>query len=224
MIKLFKSCLALSLGLTFFSCSNDDPAKVRLVTLTYKNLNADYALLVFGSDPALPPIRPSEKKKYTFFSFKTGQIVTVPEPNKSALWDIGFQDTNIIINGGTGRAGIGGAIVQEGAFDEIKEAPTTGYAQDNERLNQFAVSGAEFIQGVTTTTNNWWFNSGSGTSKIVSPLPRRVILIRTADGRYAKMEILSFHKGAPNVVNTFVDLDRHYTFKYIYQPGSTNSF
>ncbi len=225
-MKMFKSILSvfvLCVVGSLFSCSNNDPAPVALSAIIFKDLNADYAPLVFGS-PTVPPTRPAETKKYTFFSFKTGQIVTVSEPNKSALWDIGFQGTNIIINGGTGRAGVGGAIVQQGVFDEIKEAPATGYTQDDESSNQFAISGREFIQGVTTTTNNWWLNSGTRTSTIVSPIAGRVIIVKTADGRYAKMEILSFYKGAPAVVNNLVDLDRHFTFRYIYQPGNSNSF
>jgi hypothetical protein len=218
-ISVFGLCVVCSL----VSCSNNDPAPVPLSAITFKDLNADYAPLVFGS-PTAPPTRPAETKKYTFFSFKTGQIVTVSEPNKSALWDIGFQGTNIIVNGGTGRAGVGGAIVQQGVFDEIKEAPATGYTQDDDSSNQFAISGREFIQGVTTPTNNWWFNSGSRTSTIVSPIAGRVIIIKTADGRYAKMEILSFYKGAPAVVNNLVDLDRHFTFRYIYQPENKANF
>lgn len=224
---MFKSIL-LSLFLigavcAFTSCSNSDPAPVVLSTVVFKDLNADYAPLVFSTNPAVPPTRPAEKKKYTFFSFKTGQIVPNSD-SASTKWDIGFRSTSIIFNGGTSGPGTAGAIVQQGLFDEIKTAPTTGYVSDNKANNQFAVSSSPFVSGVTTTTNNWWLNSGTQTSTIVSPIAGRVIIVKTADGRYAKMEIQSFYKGAPATVNNLTDLDRHYTFRYIYQPDNKTTF
>jgi hypothetical protein len=214
--SIFVLCVLGSL----FSCSNNDPAPAPLPAITFKDLNADYAPQVFGAGQ---PTRPTQKNKFTFFSFRTGQVVVVSDSSKSTAWDIGFQGTNIIFNGGTSGPGVGGAIVQEGIFDEIKEAPATGYVQDNKALNQFAVSARPFVQG-GTSTNNWWLNSGTQTSTIVSPIAGRVIIVKTADGRYAKMEILSFYKGAPAVVNNLVDLDRHFTFRYIYQPENKANF
>lgn len=224
-MKLFKSILALSILLTLSlvtCCSDNDPEPTVLSAITFKDLNADYAPLVFGS-PTVPPTRPTEKKKYTFFSFKTGQIVPNSD-SASTKWDIGFRSTSIIFNGGTSGPGAAGAIVQQGLFDEVKEAPTSGYILDNKTTNKFAVSSSPFVAGTTTTTNNWWLNSGTQQSTIISPIAGRVIVIKTADDRYAKMEILSYYKGAPNPVNNTTDLDRHYTFKYIYQQENKTSF
>ncbi len=224
-MKMFKSILSVLVLCVvgfLFSCSNNDPAPVPLSAITFKDLNADYAPLVFGS-PSAPPTRPAEKKKYTFFSFKTGQIV-VNADSATLKWDIGFRSTSIIFNGGTSGPGAAGAIVQQGLFDEIKEAPTSGYVLDNKTNNQFAVSSAPFVAGVSTTTNNWWLNSGTQTSTIVSPIAGRVIIVKTADGRYAKMEIQSYYKGAPATVNNLTDLDRYYTFKYVYQPENKSNF
>jgi hypothetical protein len=219
--SIFLSFLLLGAVSSFTSCSNDDPAPTVLSAVVFKDLNADYALQVFGAGQ---PTRPTQKNKFTFFSFKTGQVVSVSDSSKSTIWDIGFQGTNIIFNGGTSGPGVGGAIVQQGIFDEVKEAPATGYVQDNKPTGQFAVSARPFVQGTTTTTNNWWLNSGTQTSTIVSPIAGRVIIVKTADGRYAKMEILSFYKGAPAVINNMTDLDRHYTFRYVYQPEAITNF
>jgi hypothetical protein len=226
-MKMFKSILfsliVLGFAGSFSSCSNNDPAPVALSAVVYKDLNADYAPLVFGSNPALPPTRPAEKKKYTLFSFKTGQLVANTD-SATTKWDIGFRSTSIIFNGGTSGPGTASAIVQKAIFDEVKLAPTTGYVLDNKATNSFAVSSAPFVTGVTTTTNNWWFNSGSQTSTIVTPIAGQIIIVKTTEGRYAKMEIQSYYKGAPTTVNNLLDLDRYYTFKYIYQPGNSNSF
>ena len=114
-------------GVFALSSCKDDPSPEPIVSSTYKDLDADYAPLVFGAGP---PTRPAQKKKYTFFSFKTGQIVANSD-SASTKWDIGFRSTSIIFNGGTSGPGSVGAIVQKGIFDELKEAPEAGYALDN---------------------------------------------------------------------------------------------
>jgi HmuY protein len=218
------SLVAFVLILSFASCSNNDPAPIPLTAVVFKDLNADYAPFDFTIPTLGEPARPTQKRKYTFFSFKTGQVVVVADSSKSTAWDIGFRATSIIINGGTSGPGMGGAIVQLGLFDDLKSAPTTGYISDDKPNNKFAISSSPFVAGTTTTTNNWWLNTGTQTSTIVSPIAGRVIIIKTADGRYAKMEIQNYYKGAPAMINNRTDLDRYYTFKYIYQPNGTLTF
>ncbi|HAC25442.1 MAG TPA: hypothetical protein DCE81_11045, partial [Cytophagales bacterium] len=76
----------------------------------------------------------------------------------------------------------------------------------------------------STATNHWWQNTGATTSTIVSPIAGRVIVVRTADGKYVKMEILSYYENAPASPNNMVDKDRFYTFRYVYQPAESRSF
>ncbi len=209
------------------ACSNNDPAPAVLSAITFKDLNADYAPLVFSSDPAVPPTRPAQKRKFTFFSFKTGQVIVISDSSKSTAWDIGFRSTSIIVNGGTSGPGVGGVIVQQGIFADVKTAPLTGYVQDNynsiTKAGTFAISSSPLATGATAT-NQWWYNAGTNQSTIVSPIAGQVFIIKTADGRYAKMEITSYYKGAPVTVNNLSDLDRYYTFRYVYQPGNSASF
>ena len=223
-ISLSAACLLFALAMS--SCSNNDPAPVALTAVTFKDLNADYAPLVFSTNPAIPPSRPAEKKKYTFFSFKTGQLVASAD-SASSKWDIGFRSTSIILNGGTSGPGMAGVVVQQGIFADISAAPASGFVQDNynylARTGKFAISSSPLASGATAS-NQWWYNAGSNTSTVITPIAGQVFIIKTADGRYAKMEILSYYKGAPATVNNLSDLDRYYTFRYVYQPGNTNSF
>ncbi len=216
-ISLALICLASITS--FVSCKKDDPAPAALTAVTYKDLNADYAPLVFSSDPAIPPTRPAQKRKYTFFSFSTGQIVANAD-SASTKWDIGFRSTSIIFNGGTSGPGAAGAQVQKGLFADLITAPATGYTLDNKTTNAFAISSSPLASGATAT-NQWWFNSGTNTSTVISPIAGQVILVKTADGKYAKLEILNFYKGAPATINNLTDLDRYYTFRYVYQGDGT---
>ncbi len=207
----------------FFSSCEDDEPTTALEAVTVRNLNADYAPLVFN--PSGPPTRPAETRKYTFFSFKTGQIV--PNADSASLkWDIAFRSTSILFNSGTSGPGNAGAQFVSGTFDAITEAPETGYAIDNAPRGGapvFAVSPSPLAAGATPT-NQWWQNSGSQQSTIVSPIAGRILVVRLAEGGFAKMEILSYYENAPAQPNNVSDKDRHYTFRYIYQPNGGRTF
>ena len=66
-------------------------------------------------------------------------------------------------------------------------------------------------------------NSGPPTY-IISPTPGKILVFKTRDGKYAKMEIVSYYQGAPETPQYGVDESRYYTFNYVYQPndGVTN--
>jgi hypothetical protein len=46
----------------------------------------------------------------------------------------------------------------------------------------------------------------------ILPIPGRTILLKTADGKVAKVEIISYYKGAPEDVPT--EESSYYTFRY----------
>lgn len=60
--------------------------------------------------------------------------------------------------------------------------------------------------------------------------PAVLIVIKTGKGKYAKIEMLSYYKGNPDVTTaTFADLDtrpekQHFTFNFVLQPNGTNKF
>lgn len=215
---LFSFSLFLLL-VSFCGCDKSDPAPAPLNAVIFKDLNADYAPAVFN--PTGPPSRPGQTNKFTFFSFKTGAIVSNSD-SATNKWDIAFRHSAIIFNSGTSGPGTTQGQMVTGVFSELVTAPETGYASDNRTTNAFVVAAGPLVSG-STATNNWWQNSGAANSTIVSPIAGRIILIKTAENRYAKMEIISYYKGAPVAPNNSVDLDRHYTFRYVYQPAASTS-
>ncbi|MFZ1808816.1 MAG: HmuY family protein [Cyclobacteriaceae bacterium] len=207
-----------SLGMV--SCSDDDPAPVPVVSTTFSDLDADYAPFEpITGPPTGPPKRIGETNKFTFFSFSTGEIVANTD-SATANWDIGFRRSQIIFNSGVSGSGSTTALMLEGIFDEIVEAPADGYSSDT--ANEAVISSSP--ENPSATANYWWFNSGSGSSTVVAPIAGRVILVKTSQNRYAKMEILSYYKGAPTAPDNVDDKDRHYTFRYVYQPNDTRKF
>jgi hypothetical protein len=195
---------------TFFTACKKDEVKPALTATTYTNLAADPPSGGYNPTNGQPI---GVTKKYTLFSFKTGAIVSNAD-SASAKWDMGFNGTNIIINSGTSGPGTAAAIIKNAIFDEVVEAPADGFAQDNKNA-------APASYAIPRGSNNGWYSYNQSTN-IVTPIAGKVLIIKTADGKYAKMEILSYYENAP-AAPTSSTKDRFYTFRYLYQPDGTNT-
>ena len=154
--------------------------------------------------------------QFAFYNLEEGVIVSSAD-SASTKWDLAFRNTSILVNGGTSGPGQGAAQVVEGIFEELEEAPADGYQTDTEE--------GPAIQG--------WYTYTSDTATpfhAVLTEPGKVIMLKTANGKYAKVEILSYYKGNPDTSTAeFADTDtraddRYYTFRYIIQPDGSRSF
>jgi hypothetical protein len=186
----------LSLGIT--SCKDDEqtPA-VPLTATTFNNLAANPTANTSGQ-----PIPATGK--YTFFNLSTGQIVANTD-SATTKWDIGFRSTTIIFNSGTSGPGKAAVSLQSGLFDDIKVvSDTMTFRQDNTPT-----------LALTASSGKGWYNYNPSTN-IISPIPGKVLVVRTADNKYAKIEIVSYYKDAPATPSSS-DISRYYTFRYIYQ-------
>ena len=197
------SIIALSSIVLFASCKKDEvvvvvPAKAE----TVKDLAADPTTISSTGQPI-------SAGKYTFFSFKNGTLTSAD--SASTKWDVAFKGTTILTNSGTSGSGQGAASILNGIFDEIKTIPASAtFNQDTKT-----------VLAIPTGSGKGWYNYDAPTN-VISPIAGKVLLIKTTDGKYAKMEILSYYRGSPTTV-TSSSQSRYYTFRYVYQPdGSLN--
>ncbi|MBK7652567.1 MAG: HmuY family protein [Flammeovirgaceae bacterium] len=99
-------------------------------------------------------------------------------------------------------------------FDELAEAPETGYLSDNDVA---PIGGAPNTNlAIHTGSGKGWYTY-DGAGMVNKPTAGKIILVKTSENRYAKMEILSYYKDAP-ANPTFNNTARYYTFRYVYQP------
>jgi hypothetical protein len=217
-MKYIVSILVLFCVTSFFSCSKSDPAPAPVQAVKFNDLPADPAT---SFDPNTG-VATGYTNKFTFFSFSTGKVVDNPSGTN---WDLAFRATTILVNGGTSGSGQGGAQVVTGIFSDFTTAPTDGYLQDNDSggLNPAPTPNANLA--IPTGSGKAWYvatGGGPGSASVITATAGKVLMIRTADSKYAKMEILSYYKGAPVTINPNSDIPRYYTFQYVYQPdGST---
>jgi hypothetical protein len=139
---------------------------------------------------------------WKLFSFSQGSVVADPRPFE---WDVAFRRFQVIVNGGASFEGMGGVRQgEEGVpLSSLLVAPEEGYAETE------IVSGDSLVAGLSD-----WYEY-SFFSHLLAPRPRTYV-IRTADGRYAKLRFESYYcPGAqPGCI----------TFEYFYQGAGGREF
>lgn len=113
---------------------------------------------------------------HNFFSFANGAQVPVTDSN-SNRWDFAMRFEAFLVNNTSSGPGNAGVQILNQPFDEVKTAPETGYKTDTS-LAQRAVKPAD------------WYIYNSATRSF-APIAGRTFVFRTAQNRYAKMEILT---------------------------------
>ena len=210
-LKQFAFYIILSASLV--ACSKSTSTVVLpIAALSVKDIPAD---TVVGLSAQGAPIT---NGKYTFYSLEKNAIVPNTD-SASTKWDIAFMATRIIINGGTSGAGQGGAFVYTGLFDDLKIIPADSV---------FKTDNAPTSYAITAGSGKGWYTY-DGLNNLITPLAGRVLVIRTASGKYAKMEITSYYKGGATLPAAASDIEkltkqRYYSFRFAYQPNGTKTF
>ena len=197
-IKLFILSLVL---ITFYNCDDDDPVLLDTVSTTVEDLHAPQE---GGQGQPISGL-------FAKFDFESGL-----QTESDSEWDVAFRGTSIIVNGGTSlgsadepeRTGDAGVYIFDGTMTEMTAVETSLIIQDS--ADGYAI---------TSGSGNGWYTYAGAPTYLISPTPGKILVFRTRDGKYAKMEILSYYLGAPENPDAFSDPSRYYTFNYVYQPN-----
>jgi hypothetical protein len=198
-----------TIGLMSCDKNEDNPTPQPLQAQTVNDLMAD---TIIGLAPSGQPVGSG---KYTFYSLETNSVVANTD-SATNKWDLGFRGTTIITNSGNSGPASGGAFVFVGTFDELKTVPTDSV---------FRIDNAPSAYAIKTGSGNGWYTYNP-TSNLVTPTPGRILVIRTASGKYAKVEVLNYYKGGvtpdPSASDeTKLKEQRYYKFRYMYQSDGT---
>jgi hypothetical protein len=149
-------------------------------------------------------------EQWTYFDFSRGSVVEVPH-QFGVDWDLAFQRHKILANGGATNPKGRGAILNLGAvaFDAVMEVPAEGYIEDV----------IASINPDTIVTENLaikaWYHYNFLTH-VLQP-KTNVYAIRTADGKYAKMRLVSYYCDGGQASGCF-------TIEYAYQGDGSRYF
>jgi len=153
--------------------------------------------------------------KFEKFSFSEGDTVS------HGNWDVAFSGTTIIVNGGDSynvnqpeRTGNAAVYIASGVMSDIRKVDVGKLTQDNE-------AGPAIIDDLGISEQGW--ASYDINTHILSPIPGRILVFRTHDNKYAKMEIIYFYDSdEPEPLDG--DYGGFYTFNYVYQSEGEINF
>lgn len=199
-MKTSKLILLFAFVLAFTSCSDDDDAPVfqDIEADTVTNLHAPQT-----SDYTVNP--PAISGDFVKFDFETGMETTDDD-----AWDIAFRGSAIIVNGGVSsgltseptRTADAAAYIATGTLAEVTDVDVSLFTQDS--ATGFAIP---------TGSDNGWYHYDFMTH-IISPIAGKILVFRTSEGRYAKVEILSYYQDMDTTGTS-----QTYTFNYVYNPN-----
>ena len=157
--------------------------------------------------PVVYTVDARSKEMWMYFDFSRGSVVTVDNP-KTGEWDLSIRRHVIRTNGGAtnpnGRAALLALEGQElSAVTRVPdEAAFVGDVRDKKRLHPY-----------NAVVDRWY--KYSYTTNVLLPKPI-VYLVRTQDGKYAKMRIVSYYcKG---------NISGCLTIEYVYQGDGSRHF
>lgn len=154
------------------------------------------------------PSDPDRQDVFTYYSLRDSAIVARADSN-STKWDLAFKSTTVLINGGSSGPGDGGAIVlTETDYDTLSMAPDSEYAVD--------------MEGQPAISRQWYTYTGPPSHHILIN-PGVVLVVRTADGRYAKLKFTSYYKGGEAIPSSPDARGRFLNFTYTFQPDGSRS-
>jgi len=130
--------------------------------------------------------------KTAYFDLETGREVT----DTSDDWDIAFNRTTVLVNGGSsGKGQVTAALLKDTSFEQVTKQPANGFKADSDQE-----------KAIPTGSGNGWYEYNMADHSI-SPIPGRILVIKSSSGKYAKLEILSYYnKSNYNSAN--------YSFRY----------
>ena len=187
----------------FTSCSDSDEAPVEVIQQAVKTQTIDAR----------------DYSKWVYFSFSKGEIVNIPnnEYQNNLDWDIAFHRNDVRLNGGLSGNGIAAALTAATTeLANVTEAPESGYKEDVMKsiLVKFQLPVPLFEEQPANTEIDWMSVDTSSPPPVYT-LHNKVFIVKTANGKYAKLKFKSY---LSDLNETMV-----LKFDYVYQAdGSRN--
>lgn len=153
---------------------------------------------------------------WTYYSFSQGKEVEISDPSTSMDWDIGFHRYDVRLNCGASGPGNGGSIdLGVIDFNTLSQVPISGYIEnDSIDIIEVFIMPPDLVTVPGDTVMASWMNF-TGPPPVYT-VTNNIFAIKTADGKYVKVWLKSFHN--ENAESGYV------TMEYVYQPDGSNVF
>ena len=156
----------------------------------------------------------------TFYSLERNEPMTVAD-TATKTWDLAFNGSKIWINGGVSGNKMGAAYNVAALFDNVTMAYDSLLRVDGATR---AIIGYDPTSGGAGTNNGWYtLAPPPPAASVIVTIPARTLVVRTASGKYAKLEIQCYYKGGVTPTTANPKAERYYNFRYFYQANGTRN-
>lgn len=204
------------------SCEKDGASEDTLKLQAYED---SFANIVRG-----------ELDDFTYFNLSDNDTVNIQDPSTSSDWDLGFGQISvgtrpdgqggfvpiiqsaIITNGGvSGPAQGKGYLLKDTLFSDVTHISDD--VMDSLRTDREV---NDILSPAIETGSGTWYNYDPQTHQL-SPNPSHVILVKTADGRYAKVQVVElYYQSSPTAAPDYTKFG-YFTIKYVLQEDASST-
>ena len=189
-------CLLLAAGCERVATEEFDPASATYSPTPPRPVESVQHL----TQPIVYTIDARSENVWIYFDFSRGAVVPVLDPKQDA-WDLAFRRYVMRTNGGRSNPNGQGAVLK------LQERHLAAVSQVPEGVDfQADIHPKNRLHAFNPALEKWY--NYSYLANVLAPKPA-VYVIRTQDGRYAKMRLLSYYCTG-NVAGCM-------TFEYVYQ-------
>lgn len=132
-------------------------------------------------------VNATDTASWVYFSLRDNAEVTPAAPEQSPLWDLGFQRSNVKVNGGISGAGEVTVAVASGSFESVTSPPSGGYLADVENASMDGSPAYVFGAG------EGWYSYDPASHRLTAR--DTVFVVKTGD-RYFKLQFSGYYDAA----------------------------
>ncbi|MEY2932483.1 MAG: hypothetical protein RL033_3232 [Pseudomonadota bacterium] len=124
---------------------------------------------------------------WVYFSLREKAEVTPDVPEQSPLWDLGFQRSNVKLNGGVSGTGSVRVAVVSGSFESVTAPPIEGFQTDA------ADEDADGSPDYALSAGDGWYSYDPASHRLTA---RETVFVLDTAGRYFKLQFSSYYDAA----------------------------
>jgi hypothetical protein len=129
----------------------------------------------------------TDMASWVYFSLRDRAEVMPEVPEQSPLWDLGFQRSNVKVNGGASGTGSVMVSVASGSFESVKAPPSEGYLADAADENMDGSPDYVFSAG------DGWYSYDPASHRLSA---RETVFVVKTEDSYFKLQFSSYYDAA----------------------------
>ena len=151
-------------------------------------IESEHVKTVRGADGSFASeVDATDMVSWVYFSLRERAEVTPDVPEQSPLWDLGFQRSNVKVNGGASGSGSVTVAVASGSFESVTAPPSAGFLADS------ADEVADGSPDYALSAGDGWYSYDPASHRLTA---RETVFVLETEGSYFKLQFSNYYDAA----------------------------